>query len=346
MAKKAESVAMFNTLMSEIRAGRFAPVYLLMGEEPYFIDALTEVLRARVVPTAEARDFDMDIFFANDTQIDDVAGAARQFPLMGEKKLVMLKELQSMQNGKNNLAKIAPIAAKPMSSTVLVVTFKGEPLGATHEFVKAVKKGGGVIFTSSKLKEWELNAHITDYCKERKINIDRRAVEMLKEYVGADLSRLATDIDKLIVAGGGAPITPELIEKNIGFSKDFNVFELVNALSVRDYVRCMRIVDYFERNPKDNPVIKTVALLFRFFSHLMIAHFSREKSDAALMAQLGYRSTYQLKDIKPALKNYSAMSVFRIIHALRKLDAQSKGIGSMQKDYSLLRQFVYEAFTL
>lgn len=346
MAKKSESAVSFATLMSEIRAGRFAPVYLLSGDEPFFIDTLTEALQRLVVPDEEARDFDLSIFFGADSSIDDVAGAARRFPVMGARQLVMLKELQAMNDSRGQLARLAPVAASPSPSTVLVVTFKGEALKATHEFVKAVKKGGGVVFQSMKLREWELAAHISDYCKSRRVSIDSKAAEMLKDYVGNDLSRLSRDIDKLIVAGGGARITPEMIEENIGISKDFNNFELVRAFSVRNYAKCMQIVDYFERNPKQNPVIMTVSILFRFFSQLMLAHYAPDKSDRGLQLQLGFSNPYQLTDVKAGLQRYSAASTLRVIHALRLLDAKSKGIGSMQKDYSLLRQFVYEAFTL
>ena len=336
----------FNSLMSEIRAGRYAPVYLLHGEEAYFIDVIADALRAKVVPDEEARDFDLSVFFGNDCTVDDVAGAVRQFPMMGERRLVLLKELQSMHNGRNELARLAPLAQNPSPGSVLVVTLKGEPLKASHEFVKALRDGGGVNFQSNKLRDRDLDAHITDYCSSRKVKIDRKATSMLKEYVGNDLGRLATDIDKLIVAGGNESITAELIEKNIGISKDFNNFELIKAISVRDYARCMQIVDYFERNPKQNPVVMTVTLLFRYFSQLMLAHYAPDRSERGLMAQLNLSSPWALTDIRPGLQQYRPASVMRIIHALRRLDAKSKGIGSLQKDYSLLKEFIYEVFTL
>ncbi len=346
MAKKSESAVSFNTLMSEIRAGRYAPVYLLSGDEPFFIDAITDALQQRVVPDEEARDFDLTVFFGADSSIDDVAGAARRFPVMGSRQLIMLKELQAMNDGKGQLNRLAPVAAAPSQTTVLVITYKGEPIKATHEFVKAVNKGGGVVFQSMKLREWELNAHITDYCRSKKVTIDGKAAEMLKDYVGNDLSRLSRDIDKLIVAGGGSMITPEMIEENIGISKDFNNFELIKAISLRNYAKSMQIVDYFERNPKQNPVVMTVSILFRYFSQLMLAHYAPDKSDRGLQVQLGLSSVYQLTDVKAGMQRFTPASAMRVIHALRKLDARSKGIGSMMKDYALLRQFVYEAFTL
>lgn len=336
----------FQDVAAEIRAGRFAPVYLLQGEEPYYIDKIIELLSARVVPDAEARDFDLHNFFGADTDVRRVLDTSRQFPLMGDRQLVMLREAQSMPNVRNELEKLAPYVKSPVQTTVLAISLKAEPLKASSELVKAVKAVGGVVFDSPKIKEWQLGPVITQYCKDACIRIDPKATEMLKEYIGADLARLFGEIDKLMVATNRAPVTPESIERNIGISKDYNNFELVTALAVRDYARAMRIVDYFERNPKQNPVIMSTAILFRFYSNLMLAHYAPEKTERGLMAQLGFHSPYQLKEITAGMRNYSARSCLAIIHALRVLDCRSKGIGSMQKDYQLLKEFIYQAFTL
>lgn len=333
-------------IAADIRAGRFAPVYLLQGEEPYYIDKLADLLSTKVVPDSDARDFDMYSFFGADGNVKKVIDTARQFPVMGNRQLVVLREAQAMQNARNELEKIAPYAKAPVSTTVLVIAFKSEPLKATSSLVKNIKQAGGVVFESIKAKEWQLGALIEEYCKEARMQIEAKAVEMLKEYIGSDLSRLFGEIDKLAVATNRAAITPETIERNIGISKDFNNFELISALASRDYAKCMRIIDYFERNPKQNPVVMTTSLLFRFFSNLMLAHYSPDKSERGLMGQLGFHSPYQLKEINRGVKNFSARSCLSIIHAIRILDCRSKGIGSMQKDYSLLKEFIYQAFTL
>ncbi|MBD5232267.1 MAG: DNA polymerase III subunit delta [Bacteroidales bacterium] len=346
MAKKSESSTGFTTLMSEVRAGRFAPVYLLHGEESYFIDRLAEALQQRVVSDEAARDFDSVVMYGQDSNMAEVAGAVRRFPVMSDRQLVMLKELQTMNDGRNQLTKLAPLVQNPSASTVLVITLKGEPLKPSHAFVKALEKGGGVNFRSDRLRDWELNAFITDLCAEHRVRIDRTCVELLKDSVGGDLSVLSQQVRKLIVAAGGEPITPELIEEHIGISKDYNNFELIKAMSLRDYAKAMTIVDYFQRNPKTNPVLGSLPLLFRYFSQLMLAHYAPDKSERGLMAQLGFHNPYQLTDVKPGLQRYTAGSVLRIIHALRMLDAHVKGIDSMQNEYALLRQFIYEAFTL
>lgn len=332
--------------MAEVRAGRFAPVYLLHGEEAYFIDRLTEALQQRVVADESARDFDSIVMYGQDSNINEVAGAVRRFPVMSDRQLVVLKELQTMNDGRNQLSKIAPLALKPSPTTVLVITLKGEPLKATHPFVKALAGGGGVNFRSDRLKDWELMGFIADLCGERRVTIDRKCVELLKDSVGADLSMLARQVNKLIVAAAGNPITPELIEEHVGISKDYNNFELIRAVSQRDYAKAVTIVSYFERNPRSNPVMMTIPLLFRFFSQLMLAHYAPDKSDRGLMGQLGFHNPYQLTDVKAGMQRFSANSAFRIIHALRLFDAHVKGIDSVQNEYALLRQFIYEAFTL
>ncbi|MCM1006018.1 MAG: DNA polymerase III subunit delta [Prevotella sp.] len=346
MAKSAGKTYTYNDVVADIRAGKFAPIYLLQGEEPYYIDKVVDWLGEKVVADPEARDFDLYNFFGADTDVRKVIDTARQFPLMGEKQLVMLRETQAMHNARNEIEKLAGYAKHPVSSTVLVVSFKGEPLKASSAFIKAIKECGGVIFTSEKVKEWQLDKIVSEYCKEKGIKIDAKSAQMLKDFIGNDLSRLFSEIDKLIVATNGATITPEAIERNIGISKDFNNFELINALAAKDYARCMRIVDYFEKNPKQNPVVMTVALMFRFFSNLMLAWYAPEKSERGIMSQLGFHSPYQLKDITIGMQRYSARSTLNIIHELRLLDCKSKGIGSMQKDYSQLKEFIFKAFTV
>lgn len=347
MAKSSSGRALsYLDVVADIRAGRIAPIYILQGEEPYYIDKLVELLTAKVVPDIDARDFDMYNFFGADDNVRTVIDTARQFPVMGDRQLVVLREAQAMQNARNELEKIAPYAKSPVPNTVLVIAFKAEPLKASSSLVKNTLQSGGIVFESSRVKEWQLGALIEGYCKENRIKIERKAVEMLKEFIGSDLARLFGEIDKLMVATGHGAITPEAIERNIGISKDFNNFELISAVAERDYGKCMRIVDYFERNPKQNPVVMTTSLLFRFFSNIMLAHYAPDKTERGLMAQLGFHSPYQLKEVNLGVKNFSARSCLSIIHALRLLDCRSKGIGSMQKDYRLLKEFIYQAFTL
>lgn len=346
MAKKAAASEAYTGIISEIRAGRFAPVYFLCGEEAYYIDRIAELLAQRVIPDADARDFDQTVFFGNETDVKTVADAALRYPVMGERQLIILKEAQLLDNAKAQLEQLAPYCGHPQPSTVLLIIYRNEPLKASSALIKGIKKINGVIFESPAVKDWMLPDIIADYCKEKQIKIDRKSSEMLRDFVGIDLSRLFGEIDKLTVAGNNAPITPELIEKNVGISKDYNNYELLRAIANRNYPQAMAIADYFERNSKANPIIVTVAVLFKFFSQLMIAHYAQDKSEKGLMAELGMYAAWQLNEIKDGMRNYRPASVLAILHAVRILDCQSKGIGSMQKDTQLLKQFIYQVFTI
>lgn len=335
----------FTQILADIRKRQFAPIYLLSGPEGYFIDRIAEALQTLVV-SEDAKDFDLTLVYGADTNGASVANEARRFPMMGEKTLVILREAQAMHDAKNQIEKLASYAAAPAPSTVLVIAWKGEPLKASSALVKNTIKNGGVVFESQKPKEWQLEKYLEDYCRDKNIRIDHASVALLVSSIGNDLSRLFGETDKLLIASGGEPITPALIEKNIGISKDFNNFELVAALSQRNYPKAMQIVSYFEGNPKANPTIVTATVLFNFFSNLLLAHYAPDKSERGLMAQLKFHSPYQLTDINRALPMYKAGNCIRIIHAVREFDCRIKGIGSVEKDYDLLKELIYKIFTL
>lgn len=343
MAKTVQSS--YNELITNIRKREFAPVYFLMGEEPYFIDSVTDLLQNYVIPEDE-RDFNLSTFYGNDSSIDAVINASRRFPVMSDRQMVILKEVQTLHDAKNQLEKLDSYLQHPVKSTILVVIFKGDTVKQTSKFVKSIIKCGGVVFESSKVKEWQLDPIINDYCSSRKIRIDNKSVAMLKEFIGTDLKRLFGEIDKLVVASGtNSIITPELIERNIGWSKDFNNFELVKSIAYKNYEKAIKIIDYFERNPKQNPTIVTAIVLFNYFSNLLLAHYSQDKSDNGLMQQLRLKSSYSLNDIRPGLSNFSARKCINIIKHIRDFDCKSKGIGSMQKEYPLLKELMYNIFT-
>lgn len=331
-------------IIADIRAHKAAPVYLLYGDEPYYIDLLVENFERYVVDDAD-KDFDYSMFYGNDSDPDYVIGAAQQFPLMSDQRLVVLKEAQSMPQAKNQLPKLAPYLSKPSSNTVFVIAFKGA-LEATSKLYKAAKEGGAVIFKSEQPKSWELPAKVKDYCMERKVSIEEKGVQLLCEYIGSPLSKLFGELNKLIsIKGGQGTITCDDIERNIGISKDFNNFELLDALAAKNYPKAMQIVQYFEKNSKQNPTQMTTGAMITFFSNLIIAHYTPDKSDSGLMAALGYKSAYALKGVKLALRNYSAAQAVNAIHYLREFDSHSKGVGSLQNEYNLLKELIFKIFT-
>ncbi len=346
MAKKAQGVG-FGELSLSIRSGHFAPVYLLMGEEPYYLDRITDLLEEKVVKESD-KDFDCDIFYGAEADLHSVAMAAQQFPMMGEKRLVVLKEAQALTQAKTVLDRLESYVARPTSSTVFVVVYKGDNLNSTSKIVKAAEKSGAVVFRSDKLKEWELPRAAKAYCTEKKIAIDDKCCSLLADFVGNDLSRLFGEIDKLIVAGAQqtARIDAELIERNIGLSKEFNNFELVNSLSTRNYVKAMQIVDYFTRNPRQNPLVMTVALLFGYFSKLCIALSLTDRSDAALMNALQAKSPYALREVREGMGRYTFDQARRIVSELRSADCRSKGIQSLQNEHAILKELVFAIFAV
>lgn len=344
MAKKVTTTG-FRDILGNIRKGEFAPVYLLMGDEDYYIDRIVELLEDSVV-TEDEKDFNAATYYGADTDVKQVISRAQQFPLMSERQLVMLKEAQTMERAKSRLELLVPYVKHANDTTVLVITYKGESLPATSQLVKAINSEGGVVFKSERLKDYQLYGPLADYCKEKKVRIDDASLNLLCEYIGSPLSKLFGEVDKLIVsAGKEGAITPDLIEAVIGISKEYNSFELIKTISQRDYVRSMRIVDHFSRNPKQTPGVVVTATLFNYFSKLFIAAVTKDKSDASLMEALDLKSSYGLTDYRNGLRNFRAGTIDSIIHEIRNLDVMSKGVGSTQNEFSLLKELIFKIFT-
>lgn len=345
MAKKSAASG-YRDIMSDIRKGSFSPVYLLIGDEDYYIDKIVEALESTVVSEDE-KDFNSATFYGADTDATQVISRAQQFPLISDIQLVMLKEAQAMFNAKGQLEKIVSYVKHKNPSTVLVVTFKSDTLGATTNLAKAVTAEGGVVFKSEKLRDYQLSGPLADYCREKKVRIDDKSMALLCEYIGSPLSKLFGEVDKLVVsAGKDGVITPDLIESVIGISKEYNSFELIKTISLRDYPRSLRIIDYFSRNPKQNPGVVVIATLFNYFSKLFIASILKDKSDASLMQELDLKTTYALTDYRNGLRNFKAGMIDSIIHAIRDCDVMSKGVGSTQNEYALLKDLLFHVFTV
>lgn len=338
----------FRQILGEIKKGEFSPVYILMGEEPYFLDRLTDALEENVV-APEDRDFDQAILFGADIEAGNVIEIANRFPFMSSRQLVVLKESQSMQQAKNQLDKLSAYIENPVNSTILAIVYKGEKLASSSQLIKAANKNKAVtVFDSPKIRDYQLAPYIKDYCTEVGATIEDKALNLLIDHVGTSLTKLFSEIDKLIVADkkGEKRITSALIEENIGISKDFNNFELTAALARRDYFSAMRIIKYFADNPKTNPTVVTTGVLFTFFQKLLLAHFNGDKSDGALMTLFQMKSAYALKDIKAGISSYSPAQTIEAIHLIREFDTFSKGIDSFQPEFGLLRDLMFKLLTL
>ena len=234
-------------------------------------------------------------------------------------------------------------AEKPLPSTILVICNKGETL-KSKPFLDALKANKvGVVFDSNKVREGrDLDAMITGYASSLGCTIDNKATSMLADHIGTDVARLYSELDKLSILAADKNITPLLIEQNIGISKDFNNFELEDALSRRDAAKAFRIVDYFERNPKSNPTVVSVGWLFSFFSGVLLASTARDKSPEGVMAAVGSRSAWRARKLIDATRMYNTRSLVNIIGYLRECDTRCKGIGSRQDQYALLKELIYK----
>lgn len=348
MAPKANKELSYRDVLDSIKKRDFARVYLLMGEETYYIDLIVDALEKTAV-SEENKAFDQLIFYGADADIDVVIASARQYPVMGDVQLVILKEAQSMQGNKTQLDKFATYLSQPNKKGIFVLAYKGDNLSATSALMKAASKAGEsvVVFKSPKVKDYQLATPIKDYCRMKKVSIDEDAVQILIEYIGNSLQKQFGEIDKLIVAGGAGTkrITAEMVEENIGISKEFNNFELTKAIATKDYPKTLRILEYFRKNPKNNPPVMTTAILFKLFSQLLVAHYTADKTERGLMEALQLKTPYALKDIREGLARYNPRQTMATISALRDFDCKSKGIGSLQNEYDLQRELIFKIFT-
>ena len=344
MAVKRETVT-FTTLSKEIKGGKFRNIYVLQGEEPYYIDRLQQLIIDTAL-TEDQRDFNLSLYYGNTANVREVISACQQYPAFSQYKVVVVREAQLIpkQPGhKNDLDLLAAYAEKPLQSTILVICHKGETL-KSKPFTEALKSAKtGVIFDSNKVREGrDLEGLIVNYANSLGCNIDTKATSMLADHIGTDIARMFSELDKLSILAADKNITPLLIEQNIGISKDFNNFELEDALGRRDAAKAFRIVDYFERNPKNNPSMVSVAMLFSFFSNVLLASTARDKTAEGIMAIVGTRSQWRARKFIDATRMYNTRSLVNIIGYLRECDTRSKGIGSRQDQYALLKELVYK----
>lgn len=332
----------FESLSRSLAAGDYRPVYILHGEEGYYIDRLVKMFE-RILPE-EDREYGLTNMYA--PQIADpqaIIDACRQMPMMTERQVIIVREAQSVKG--EYIDKLARYAAAPTPTTILVVAARGDKLKG-KDFAKAVKAAGGVIYESPRLWPSNIPPLLSAYIKEKGLRADAKAVEMLGEYIGTNLSRLYNEVDKLAeILPKGATVTPEVIERNIGISKDYNNFELIDAVATRDIAKMMRIGAYFEANPKQNPFMVTAASLFSFFADLLQGFYSKDRSERGLQQELGLNNSFAAKRIKSGMASYNAFQVIEILDAIRRYDAMSKGSGSRQDPYKMLNDLLFHIAT-
>ncbi|MFR3188652.1 MAG: DNA polymerase III subunit delta [Phocaeicola sp.] len=328
----------YEEIVRDVKNGVYVPIYFLMGEEDYYIDRISEYIADRVLTEAE-KEFNLTILYGADTDIATIINSAKRYPMMSKYQIVMVKEAQNLKN----LDELTYYLQKPLMSTILVFCYKHGVLDRRKKLAAEIEKAG-ILFESKKLKDAQLSGFISSYLKRKRVDIEPKASEMMAEFVGADLNRMAGELEKLVITlpDGCSRITPEQIERNIGISKDYNNFELRNALITKDVLKANLIVKYFNNNMKNNPLQVTLAVLFGFFSNLMLTYYAPGKSEQEIASFLGLRSPWQAKDYLAAMKKYSGVKVMQIIGEIRLCDAKSKGVkNSSVSDGDLLRELIY-----
>jgi len=320
---EAKSVT-FDSIMRDLEARKFAPIYYLMGDEPYYIDKIADYIAEHVLQPEE-RDFNQTVLFGSDVTASQIADAARRYPMMSEYQVLIVKEAQNVKN----TDALEKYFKAPMASTILVMCHKNGTIdGRKKEYVKAIT-AVGILFESKKLRDRDLPVFIENYLRKRQVSIDPKSTQMIADNIGADLSRLTGELDKVILSlpEQDRRVTPQVVEDQIGVSKEFNGFELRDAIVNRDVYKANQIIKYFDENPKAGSIYSFLPMLFNFFQNLMISYYApNNKSQEGVAEWLELRSPWAAKDYMKGMKNYSGMKVMQIITKIREIDAKSKGL--------------------
>ena len=323
MAERKSSVT-FDAVMRDLKSEKYAPVYILMGDEAYYIDKISGYIEQNVLREDE-RDFNQTVVFGSDVTAAQIADLAKGYPVMPSlHRVVIVKEAQNLKS----LDALERYFEKPLNTTLLVICYKN---GTIDRRKKIIGKAGavGVVFESKKKRDYELPAFIEAYLKKNHVAIDAKSCSMIAEHIGSDLSRLISELDKVMISlpDDNRRVTPEIVEREIGVSKDFNVFELKTAIIEKNIFKANQIVKYFDKNPKAGNLFAFLPLLYSYFQNLMIAYYSPDRNnDNALVAYMELKSVWGIKDYRVGMRNYTAMKALQILAKIREIDAKSKGL--------------------
>jgi DNA polymerase-3 subunit delta len=327
----------YEHILAELKKGHFNPVYFLMGEEPYFIDILSDTIEEYALDASE-KTLNQVILYGKDTDYKTVTEAARRFPMTGKQQVVIVKEAQYMRE----IEKLSHYISQPLASTILVINYKYKKIDKRTRFYKLLEEKA-VVFEADKIRDYQVPAWITDYLQDKEIGIEPKAAAMLGDYLGSDIGKIVNELEKLhlVMPRGSKQITALQVEKNIGISKDYNAYELNNALASKDILKANRIVFYFSKNPRDNPLVLTLSSLFYFFGKLLLFHSLKNKSDENVASSLGIKK-YFVREFQTAARNYPMNKVVDIVSLLREYDLKSKGSGSLASEGDLLKELVFK----
>jgi DNA polymerase-3 subunit delta len=327
-------------ILNDIKAGNIKPIYFLMGEEAYYIDIISDYIEKNVL-SEEEKGFNQTVLYGRDVSIEDIVSTAKRYPMMAERQVVIVKEAQDLSR---TIDKLESYAENPMLTTVLVVCYKYKTLDKRKKTTKLLGKAG-LVYESKKLYENQVGDWIKRILASKKYTIEPKANAMLVEFLGNNLGKINNELEKLqIVLPKGSVITPKDIEENIGFSKDFNVFELRKAIGERNQLKAYTIAQNFANNPKENPMVVTTSLVFGFFIQLLKYHGLKDRNPKNVASVIGVNPFF-MKEYDVALKNYPMKKVSQIVTSLRDIDVKSKGVGANAMSNSdLLREMLYNIF--
>lgn len=332
----------FESIMRQLKEGQYKPVYYLHGDESYYIDKIADYIAENALQPEE-RDFNQTIMFGSDVSASQIADTCRRYPMMAERQVVIVKEAQNLKNTEA----LEKYMQQPMPTTVLVMCHKnGKIDGKKRGYVKAIQQAG-ILFESAKLRDRDLPAFIENYLKQKNASIDPKSTQIIADAIGADLSRLTSELEKVLISlpENDRRVTPQVVEDQIGVSKDFNTFELRDAIINRNILKANQIMNYFDKNPKAGNVYSFLPMMFNYFQNLMLAYYAPQKTQEGIAGWLELKSPWGAKDYMTGMRNYSGMKVMQIISKIREIDAKSKGLDNPSTpDGELMKELIF--FTL
>ena len=324
------------SILNEIKAGDIRPLYFLMGEEAFFIDQISTFIETSVLDETQ-RGFDQTTIYGKDTSIDAIVSSAKRFPMLAERQVIVVKEAQNLSR---TIEDLLPYVKNPQHTTTLVICYKYKSIDKRKALFKALSKAH-VVFESKKIYDSKIPSWISGELQKMNLKITPKASYLLSEFLGNDLAKISNELSKLqLVMGDNDLITPELIQINIGISKDFNNFELQKAIAQLDQKKAYQIVRYFSENPNQHPMVLTVATLYSFFSKLMILHTVNDRNPKVLSRAIGV-NPYFLNDYTAAAKNFPMRRISSVFQTLRTIDVKSKGVGANLKPLDLYQELIF-----
>lgn len=326
-------------IIADIKAGKPSPVYLLHGEEPYYIDVVSDYIEDHVLEEAQ-RGFDQTVLYGKDTDVSTIVSAAKRYPMMSDYQVIIVKEAQSLDWKNDEL--LQHYAANPTPTTILVFAYKFGKFDKRKKLYKLIDKAG-TILESSKIYDNKVAAWVTDYLGKRERKIHPQAAAMIGEYLGNNLSKVVNELEKLILnVPKDQQITAKEVSDNIGVSKDFNSFELTAALGTRNAFKCFQIVDYFAANPKSNPPPLVFAALNNYFSKILKYHYLPDKNSQSAAKALGVNPFF-VREYEAAARTYTKWKTVQVISYLREYDLKSKGVNASNIEQGeLMKELVYK----